>query len=401
MGFLFFSQKFYITTMKRKNYTTKNSQILENNFLLFNKTLGENNMDKNLFVTKSYWNRNGKHQKEMDRLFDQLVPYDGSSNTVEGEILRAANRIYYDYYNNGMCNNTSGAVRFLNYHLYYRGSSIDKFEPLKKIYDNCNTGFYTFENLEIPLENMMDKAIEYVICKNGQYQKFDYYCKNFFELQEKDHDKYKQRLVLERKRYRENNPPLTKRYTLKDLNKLMSKDGCSIERGTIDWSVFILYTPNKKYKLYFKMIHCRLDHLHKIYLDHGIEGLLKYDVDKIPWSLVSTITHYDDNHKIKKVINRYLLNQDMKVWFLLEKDKDRKSTYSLYLETQSGTKFISTLKIKSRESKRSIFLLTKGEQFLEKIIKLKTGEYEKWFLHMIDLKTKNIVDTYGIKDQSI
>ena len=394
--------------MKRKNYISKNSQILENNFLFFNKiTLGENNMDKNLFVTKSYWNGNGKHQKEMDRLFDQLVPDHGSSNTVEGEILRAANRIYYDYYNNGMCNNTSGAVRFLNYHLYYR-RGIDKFEPLKKIYDNCNTGFHTFENLEIPLENMMDKAIEYVICKNGQYQKSDYYCKNFFELQEKDHDKYKQRLVLEKKRYRENNPPLSKRYTLKGLNKLLSKDGCIIKSNMLGYrNEFSLFTPDgndysgyKRTELYFKMIHCRLDHLHKIYLDHGIEGLLKYDVDKIQWPLVSTITYYDSNEK-QFYRTRYLLNQDMEVWFLLEKDKDRKSTYSLYLETQSGTKFISTLKIKSRESKRSIFLLTKGEQFLEKIIKLKTGEYEKWFLHMIDLKTKNIVDTYGIKDQSI
>ena len=394
--------------MKRKNYISKNSQILENNFLFFNKiTLGENNMDKNLFVTKSYWKGNGKHQKEMDLLFDQLVPDYGNSDTLEGEILRAANRIYYDYYNNGMYNNTSGAVLFLHDYLYNR-RGIYNFQPLKKIYDNCNTGFHVFENLEIPLENMMDKAIEYVISKNGQYEKNHYY-KDLFKLQEKDYDKYKQRLVLERKRYRENNPPISKRHTLKGLNKLLSKDGCIIESSMLGYrNDFTLYTPDsnepsgyKANKLYFKMINCRLDHLHKIYLDHGIEGLLKYDVKKIPWSLVSTITHVDNNFKIKKVIECYLLNQDMEVWFLLEKDKDRKSTYSFYLETQSGTKFISKLKIKSKESKRSIFLLTKGEQFLEKIIKLKTGEYEKWFLYMIDLKTKNIVNTYGIKDQSI
>jgi hypothetical protein len=42
-----------------------------------------------------------------------LVPLDGKCNTMQGECLRAASRIYYDYINNGFGNNWSGALAYL------------------------------------------------------------------------------------------------------------------------------------------------------------------------------------------------------------------------------------------------------------------------------------------------
>jgi hypothetical protein len=47
-------------------------------------------------------------------LFDKLVPVNGAAETLQGELLHAANKISYDWYNNGWgCNNWSGAVVFL------------------------------------------------------------------------------------------------------------------------------------------------------------------------------------------------------------------------------------------------------------------------------------------------
>lgn len=38
-------------------------------------------------------------------LYERLVPESGKCETLEGELLRAVSRIYYDYTNNGFGNN--------------------------------------------------------------------------------------------------------------------------------------------------------------------------------------------------------------------------------------------------------------------------------------------------------
>lgn len=59
--------------------------------------------------------REAFHQK----LWSELVPRSGKCDTVNGELLRAANKICYDYYNNGWnCNNWSGAVIYLRNHFF-------------------------------------------------------------------------------------------------------------------------------------------------------------------------------------------------------------------------------------------------------------------------------------------
>ena len=37
----------------------------------------------------------------MDRLYDKFVPVSGSSENLTGEVIRAANRLYYEFCNNG------------------------------------------------------------------------------------------------------------------------------------------------------------------------------------------------------------------------------------------------------------------------------------------------------------
>lgn len=52
----------------------------------------------------TYWNHEGKHQTEYNRLYEKLVPASGRAGTQHGELLRAICKLYYDYYNNGACN---------------------------------------------------------------------------------------------------------------------------------------------------------------------------------------------------------------------------------------------------------------------------------------------------------
>lgn len=53
---------------------------------------------------ESYWNHTGKYQEQYDRLWKELVPPEGNADTYHGEVLRICSRLYYDYYNNGLCN---------------------------------------------------------------------------------------------------------------------------------------------------------------------------------------------------------------------------------------------------------------------------------------------------------
>ena len=48
-----------------------------------------------------YWNGEGKHQDEYDRLYSELVGGSGSSETLNGELIRAASRLYHENFNNG------------------------------------------------------------------------------------------------------------------------------------------------------------------------------------------------------------------------------------------------------------------------------------------------------------
>lgn len=134
--------------------------------------------------TQTYWNSCGKHQQLSESLYKTLVPMSGSCETIEGELIRASSRIYYDYYNNGMLNNTSGAVRFLQQNL--PNQSVDINAALRQIYEVCNTGGYIQNAVIIDeLEMIVDAVVEYVDSKQGNYTAFS---GDMFDLSEPDPD---------------------------------------------------------------------------------------------------------------------------------------------------------------------------------------------------------------------
>lgn len=51
-----------------------------------------------------YWNNNGAQQQEMDRLTEKFMPAQGCAENFTGEVVRAINRLYYEFCNNGNCN---------------------------------------------------------------------------------------------------------------------------------------------------------------------------------------------------------------------------------------------------------------------------------------------------------
>ncbi len=67
-------------------------------------------------LNKSYWANCGAEQATYDRLYEALVPADGDCETIEGELLRAISKVYYDRYNNGFGNDMRGPVAFLMEH---------------------------------------------------------------------------------------------------------------------------------------------------------------------------------------------------------------------------------------------------------------------------------------------
>ena len=55
-------------------------------------------------LTKHYWNNEGAYEQEFSQLTNELMPSTGRAEYLVGEVVRAANRLYYEYCNNGNMN---------------------------------------------------------------------------------------------------------------------------------------------------------------------------------------------------------------------------------------------------------------------------------------------------------
>ena len=73
-----------------------------------------------------FWNQDHPLSKEFSRLWDEYVPMSGATDYVETELLRAANRIIYDWYNNGWgVNNKTAELEFLQSHELFSNVSVE------------------------------------------------------------------------------------------------------------------------------------------------------------------------------------------------------------------------------------------------------------------------------------
>lgn len=112
-------------------------------------------------MENTYWNSKGKYQADYDRLTEQLIPPMGAASTVAGELLRAATRIAYDFYNNGMGNNTSGAVNYLR-----EKHAIDSrthYEIYEYSRGQVYRGNYGGDSLHTAVEKAIDTTMEQIL----------------------------------------------------------------------------------------------------------------------------------------------------------------------------------------------------------------------------------------------
>jgi hypothetical protein len=115
-------------------------------------------------TSKTYWARNGKYQAEYDRLIE-LMPSMGKADTVAGELIRATSKLGYDFYNNGMGNNTSGAIHFLAESGVFPECHGD--DTFTTVYEYTRgriyNGAYNGDSLHRAIERTTDRTIEFIL----------------------------------------------------------------------------------------------------------------------------------------------------------------------------------------------------------------------------------------------
>jgi hypothetical protein len=87
----------------------------------------------------AYWNRTSPLFRKYRERYSALVPSEGKAPTLGGEALRAVSRLYYDAFNNGWGNNTSGAWNYLSKHVPFEAEAK---QALDSIREYTNTGGY-------------------------------------------------------------------------------------------------------------------------------------------------------------------------------------------------------------------------------------------------------------------
>lgn len=104
-----------------------------------------------------YWYKN-KEQVEFNKLWEKYVPNSGPTKFKETELLRAANGIIYDCYNNGWgCNNYTDSLAYLHNQGFFK----------KLTNDHLAKGLDILKNEDIELLNQllkhMDKELDRIV----------------------------------------------------------------------------------------------------------------------------------------------------------------------------------------------------------------------------------------------
>ena len=116
----------------------------------------------------TYWEGTGRLQVQYEALMANLVPGEGDSETLEGEMLSAAGRLHYEFHNNGGGNNVSGALLFLNKYLptfdasWYEGLAPYVTGTVRPVEDE-------YEDVLATCDHVLDSAVSHVAGRDGIY----------------------------------------------------------------------------------------------------------------------------------------------------------------------------------------------------------------------------------------
>lgn len=139
-----------------------------------------NAMEKVQLYEGKYWENKGRYEDEAKQL-QALVPTSGKAETMQGEIMRAASKIYYDLFNNGFGNNWTGALDFLKEHA----------DLPEHIYEELNeyaggTVVGNDKHLEEVVESMVSHAVRHAM----DHVDPTYPAEDMWELQRDPYDMY-------------------------------------------------------------------------------------------------------------------------------------------------------------------------------------------------------------------
>lgn len=119
----------------------------------------------------TYWHGKGKYPQHQ-ALSDALMPFMGKAATLEGELIRASSKIYWDLYNNGNGNNVSGAWNYLNNWNNTTAMRKDVSNALAAVSDyRCGGVVVSGRDLALyeAVETLVDAVIEFVLANAGDY----------------------------------------------------------------------------------------------------------------------------------------------------------------------------------------------------------------------------------------
>lgn len=126
-------------------------------------------MEKEIKVTPSYWNGDGKYQDVHNVLWSRWVPQSGESALYYGEVVRGLGRLWYEWGNNGNCNATDrDAVDGVS-DMYYEflmkidkniPNVSDKVEAVRKVIANHG---YTDENAIRIYNELTNACYEFLV----------------------------------------------------------------------------------------------------------------------------------------------------------------------------------------------------------------------------------------------
>jgi hypothetical protein len=102
-----------------------------------------------------------------DKLYEKLVPFEGKANTVEGEMLRAINRIIYRLYNDGDFFDEGYGIETAGpAHAYLLRDC-----PLSRKLQGVFRRYYDEDDYADMMIDVLKIVIDYVENRNGDYQK--------------------------------------------------------------------------------------------------------------------------------------------------------------------------------------------------------------------------------------
>ncbi len=132
-------------------------------------------------MENTYWNKNGTYQADYDRLLD-LMPMSGKCETVAGEMIRAVSKLGHELYNNGMGNNSSGAVNFLLNHDCIDDATYGIIYPFTR--GRLYEGHYNGDPFQKAVESAIDQTLFHIINNPGLETELN--TKSMFDAQEEE-----------------------------------------------------------------------------------------------------------------------------------------------------------------------------------------------------------------------